>query len=124
MLLFPWIPPLVARLALLLAVLAITTLALMPVPTVPITTSWDKLNHALAFITLALLADHAFPRQPFWRCLVPWLLAYGVAIELAQWLTPDRDLSVLDVLADGIGIALYGVLRRLAVFYRRLEPSG
>ncbi|MFZ1324519.1 MAG: VanZ family protein [Candidatus Contendobacter sp.] len=124
MLLFPWIPPVVARLALLLAILAITTLALMPVSTVPITTWWDKLDHGLAFITLALLADHAFPRQSFWRRLAPWLLAYGVAIELAQWLTPDRDLSVLDVLADGIGIVSYGVLRRLAIFFYRLEPSG
>jgi VanZ family protein len=34
------------------------------------------------------------------------LLAFGVAIEVAQSFAPDREASALDVLADAAGIAL------------------
>jgi VanZ family protein len=102
-----------ARPALAIAVIAITVLALVPAQQVPVTTSWDKLDHWLAFFTLALLAEHGFPQQPFWRRIALCLLAYGVGIEIAQWFTPDRDADVMDVLADSIGIAGYGAVRQL-----------
>ena len=110
---FPWLPLPVARLALALAVITIMVLALMPMTTVPVTTTWDKLDHALAFFTLALLAEQAFPGWSFWRGLALGLLAFGVGIEIAQWFTPDREASMLDVMADGIGIAIYGAVRQL-----------
>ena len=110
---FPWLPLPVARLALALAVIAIMVLALMPMTAVPVTTAWDKLDHVLAFFTLALLAEQAFPGRSFWRGLVLGLLAFGVGIEIAQWFTPDREASLLDVMADGIGIAIYGAVRQL-----------
>jgi VanZ family protein len=108
---FPWLPQRLLRVALILTAVAVLVLALLPGPEVPITTSWDKLDHWFAFFTLSLLADHSFPQQSFWRRLAPCLLAYGIGIELLQWLTPDRDAEALDVLADGISIASYGLLR-------------
>lgn len=117
--LFPWVPVSLMRLALAAAGIAITVLALMPGQEVPVTTSWDKLDHWFAFFTLSLLADHSFPRQPFWRGIAPWLLGYGIAIELLQWLTPDRDAEIMDVVADAISIASYGALRYvLATLFR------
>ena len=112
MLLFPWLPLPLARMALALAAIAITVLALMPAPEVSVTTSWDKLDHGLAFFTLALLAEQAFPQQPFWRRLALYGVVYGVGIEIVQWFTPDREASAMDVLADSIGIAGYGVVRQ------------
>ena len=120
----PWLPLPVARLALALAVIAIMVLALMPTTTVPVTTTWDKLDHALAFFTLALLAEQAFPGWSFWRGLALGLLAFGVGIEIAQWFTPDREASLLDVLADGIGIAIYGVARQLTAAWVRTVAVG
>lgn len=124
MLLFPWVPPVLARMALAIAVMGITALALMPAPEVPVTTLWDKLDHWLAFFTLALLAEHAFPGQPFWRRIAPWVLAYGVGLEIVQWFTPDRHGHVMDVLADGIGIASYGFLRQLVITLARFTSTG
>ena len=96
--------------ALLVALLAITTLSLMPVRDIPVTTFWDKLDHWLAFFALSFLANHAFPSRSFWRHLAPALLVYGIAIEVAQSFTPDRQADGFDVIADAIGILIYGVL--------------
>ena len=123
MLLFPWLPLPLARMALAIATIAITALALMPAPEVPVTTAWDKLDHGFAFFTLALLAEHAFPHQPFWRRIALCVVAYGVGIEIVQWFTPDRDASVMDVLADSIGVAGYGVVRVAAALVRP-APTG
>jgi len=112
--LFSWFPVPLMRLALLVVTVAVMVLAFMPGKDVPVTTSWDKLDHWFAFFTLSLLADHAFPQKPFWRCIALWLLAFGVGIEIVQWFTPDRDADAMDVLADGISIASYGALRYVA----------
>lgn len=34
------------------------------------------------------------------------LLAFGLQIELVQYFLPNREFSLLDVVADGIGIAM------------------
>lgn len=112
--LFAWFPLPLMRAGLVMALVAITVLAVMPGQEVPVTTTWDKLDHWFAFFTLSLLADHAFPRAPFWRRTALWLLAYGVGIEVAQWFTPDRDAEFMDVVADAISIASYGALRYVA----------
>ncbi|EIL96351.1 VanZ family protein [Rhodanobacter sp. 115] len=39
-------------------------------------------------------------------------LGFGIFIEFAQWLDPPRDADALDVLADGVGIALALLLLR------------
>ncbi len=124
MLLFPWFPPALARMALAIAVMGITVLALMPAPEVPITTLWDKLDHWFAFFTLALLAEHAFPRQPFWRRIAPWVMAYGVGLEIVQWFTPDRDGNLMDLLANGIGIVSYGAIRQLVFTFTGSRSTG
>lgn len=122
--LFPWFPPALARMALAIAVMGITVLALMPAPEVLIATLWDKLDHWFACFTLALLAEHAFPRQPFWRRIAPWVMAYGVGLEIVQWFTPDRDGNLMDLLANGIGIVSYGAIRQLVFTFTRSRPTG
>lgn len=108
--LLQWLDVRLARVGLLVAIIAITTLSLMPVKDIPITTFWDKLDHWLAFFTLSCLANHSFPRRSFWRVIAVALVAYGIGIEIAQSMTPDRAADVLDVVADSIGIAVYGAL--------------
>jgi VanZ family protein len=85
----------------------------------------DKVRHAAAFATLALLVDFAFPASRFGAVKVMALLGYGVAIEVVQYFLPARDASALDVLADGAGVAMYAlavpVLKRLHGFRLRWQ---
>lgn len=77
-------------------------LALIAAPPAALDTGWDKANHALAFAVLGAVA-HGGWRSP-WRWAA--LLAFGVAIEALQALTPTREPSAADVLADALGLAL------------------
>lgn len=108
--LLQWLDVRLARAGLWIATIAITALALMPVTKIPITTTWDKLDHWLAFFTLSFLANHSFPQRSFWRVIAVALVAYGIGIEIAQWITPDRDADAMDVVADSIGIVIYGAV--------------
>lgn len=85
----------------------ISWLALSAAPPATVSTGWDKANHSLAFAALAFSAVWAFWPQPsLWARLIAVLLAYGIAIEIAQSFLPPREADWHDVLADGIGILL------------------
>lgn len=94
------------------ALAGILVLALRPSHGVPLFAHVDKLQHAAAFIALWALGWRAGLRQPVWL-LAAGLLVFGVAIEVAQSFTPDRQPSLGDVVADAAGIALgWWLLRR------------
>jgi VanZ family protein len=101
----------------------ITWLALIPAPPPQITTGWDKSNHALALGSLAFCSVWAlWPRPRQWPLLVLALLAYGGAIEIAQSYLPPREGDWLDLLADGVGIALG--LAAAAITARATRPRS
>lgn len=104
--LFRWLDIRLARLGLVVAVIVITAFALMPAQAVPVSSGWDKLDHWSAFLALSFLANHAFPRRPFWQIALA-LVGYGIGIEIAQSFTPDRDADAMDVMADSVGIVVY-----------------
>lgn len=108
-----WLDIRIVRLALGLALVAITTLALMPAQEVPASSGWDKLDHWMAFFVLAALVDRVFGARLFWRRTALLLVAYGIGIEVAQYFTPDRQADLLDVVADSVGIVIYGGLHQL-----------
>jgi VanZ family protein len=71
----------------------------------------DKIAHVLYFASLWWLARHAGFRAGWPLALS--LLAYGVAIEIAQQLAPTRRAaSLADLAADALGIALAWSLMR------------
>ncbi len=91
-----------------LAIVGVSFLAFMPGDEVPVSTGWDKSNHALAFFVLAGLATFGWPASSAWqRCL--GLVGYGALIELVQYFV-GRDAAVLDVFADSVGIVLWQVV--------------
>ena len=98
------------RLALLLLLCAVSWLALAPKPPPELSTGWDKLNHLLAFATLAGVAAMAYA-QAGWR-VAAGLLAYGGLIEVLQAFTPSRVADPADLLSDGLGIAIGLLLAR------------
>ncbi|WP_227545970.1 VanZ family protein [Marinobacter fonticola] len=69
------------------------------------TSTWDKANHTLAFIELMLLARLGWPRLPVLHSGL-LILAFGALIELIQAPIPYRSASLLDLVADAIGIGL------------------
>lgn len=92
------------RLTLALLLCAVTWLALAPAPPRLLSTGWDKLNHGLAFSTLALAAAMGFAAA-WWR-IGAALLAYGGLIELLQAFLPPREADLADLMTDGLGIAV------------------
>lgn len=105
------------RCLLLLSILMVGLLALSKSsqPTLDID-NIDKYSHALAFFVLSWFSERAFPRH-FIRVLLPFLICYGAAIELAQSQLVYRTASVADFIADLSGILLYllslSVIRRV-----------
>jgi VanZ family protein len=84
---------------------------------------WDKASHIAAFYVLALLIDFSFPKTNLGVSKIIVLLTYGVLIEVIQSFIPNRTPSLLDLVADGIGIASYRfsppVLKRVPILRRR-----
>lgn len=83
---------------------SVLVLALMPAPPPAINTSWDKLNHLLAFGVMMWLGCRAFPKYRI-RLLLG-LLTYGALIEILQSYTPNRSAEWVDLLADCFGMTL------------------
>lgn len=112
------------RLVLIVMLGLVSWLALAPKPPPELSTGWDKLNHLLAFAALAVVSVMAFARAR-WR-IAAGLLAYGGLIEVLQSFTPTRVAEPVDLLADGLGIAIGllladGIQRSTA---RWLRPNG
>ena len=111
------------RLVLTAAVIAITYLATTRQELPLAKEISDKANHVLAFYVLAFLVDYSFPEKGLGIGKIAALLAYGVLIEIAQSFLPNRTPSLIDLLADGVGITLYKlfmpVLKYIPVFGSR-----
>ena len=85
----------------------------------------DKLIHAIVFFGFALLMDLVSSRHPFWLWKGLPLLIYGLGIEIMQYFSPDRTFSLLDLLADFLGIFLYLMLKMTVLWFdsKRVRES-
>ncbi len=98
-------------------VCAVAVVVLSLVPTAPelLTTGWDKSNHFLGFITLAVLGLQGYPKRSM--ALFLGLLFFGGLIEILQSFTTYRFAEWVDWIADGVGVlAGFGanlILRRI-----------
>lgn len=99
------------------SLLAVLLLAMMPPDEVIVSTGWDKANHTLAFFVLLGLFDISYPTLNIYRTKITIILFYGVFIEILQLFSPDRFASLLDVLADSIGLFLYLFFRPFLMTY-------
>jgi VanZ family protein len=66
---------------------------------------WDKANHFSAFFVLYILLSFAFKEMSLLKKFL-LLLAFGVQIEVVQSFIDGRYFSLLDVIADSIGIGI------------------
>lgn len=99
----------VIRLLFWVALISVTVLSLLPIDH-PDMAPNDKLNHLVAWGTLAVLTGLGWRHQN-WRFSV--LLAYSFVIELAQGLSGYRMFSLADGFANALGILLAIIVVRL-----------
>jgi len=67
----------------------------------------DKSKHMLTFVSLAFLLDFSWPKNKLSVIKIALLMSYGLLIEVVQLGLPYREFSLLDLLADSVGIFLY-----------------
>lgn len=102
-------PLIMMRVALSLALLLSLYLATIKGGPVEAADVNDKFAHSAGFFMLAWLCDFSFPRFGFGLSKIVPLLGYGLLIEIIQFFLPYRTFSLLDMVADAAGIALYGL---------------
>jgi VanZ family protein len=84
---------------------AIEYLALTPQHIEIIESFWDKQNHFIAFCTLYVLLSLAYNHfSTHLKALL--LLLVGFQIEITQYFIPSRCFSLMDIVADSIGILI------------------
>ncbi len=100
---------LMLRLGFWVPLLVCTWLALTPSPPESVFRVSDVLLHGLAFtyLTFALGLAHGTLRL---RAVVVWMLGYGLFLELAQSVAPERSAELKDLLVDVAGVAVGTVL--------------
>jgi VanZ family protein len=97
-----------SRIGLIICLIIVTALTVMPLQEFPPAENInDKLSHLLAFLALAIVADYSFPNKDFVISKGLPLLAYGIGIEIVQYFIPYRSFSVLDMIADAMGLVIY-----------------
>ena len=105
-----------AKLAFWCGVAAVCVGSLLPAPTgqspqVPVS---DHLQHAAVYFALMAVSYSAYRTPPRERRIAAGLIALGGALELAQHLLPQREMSAVDVGANAAGVAVAVVAARLA----------
>lgn len=111
------------KLLLMLMFMLVTWQALTPAPLEATQSINDKLGHALVFLMLSAVTDHAFTATGFSLRKIAYLLLYGIAIECIQYYVPGRDFSLLDILADAAGIFFFWFAARF-IFVRELTLNS
>ena len=74
----------------------------------------DKVNHVGAFFVLSLLADYSYLTRSALAQKGMALLGFGLLIEGLQYWVGYRHFEIADLVADGGGILLYGLVRNPA----------
>lgn len=94
-----------ARLLYFAMVAAILAIAIAPQIDVPVGTPHDKVNHIIAFFTLAFFAKLLWPERRIWIKAL-WLAGFGAVIEILQGvMAAGREADWSDFVADVVAIA-------------------
>jgi hypothetical protein len=88
-------------------IFGVIVLSLMPGPPIPEPLTIGKFDHGFAYFCLTAMAVQLYAKRNDWLVAGGWLIALGIALELAQgYLTDDRDMSAYDGMIDAVGVAV------------------
>jgi len=111
-----------SRYSLYICIIAVEYLATTTQEIQIVQNSWDKANHFVAFMVLYILLTLGY-RHIGLSVKVAILFAFAVQIEIVQYFIPGREFSLLDVIADMIGVGigyiatLDSTIKRIKTFY-------
>jgi VanZ family protein len=66
----------------------------------------DKIVHLTAYAGAAILWGWAAMSRRWLLLALPILITYGVGLEFAQGMTPDRTPSIADAIANSLGVII------------------
>lgn len=96
-----------------IGVAAVALLSVLPGEDIPgIFVFWDKAQHFLAFLVLALLGCWVYSGRLLHLFL--GLFVFGAGIEIGQSFLSWRSGDVFDFVADALGVMVVVVLRKYA----------
>ena len=95
-------------------VVVVSALSLTPGEALPGIEIWDKLQHVLAYLILAVTGSVAFPGRRSLPWLAIGLMILGCALEATQAFIPGRVAGVDDAVANAVGVGLGLVIGRVA----------
>ena len=91
----------------LLALVAVCVVCLVPLDSMPpLPDNSDKVEHLLAYFTLAAGAVQLFGGNRALLVAALGLVALGIGIEFAQGMTAYRSADPMDALANSIGVLI------------------
>jgi len=107
-----------------ISILLVGCLSLMPRMDIPCRfTGADKLAHGLAYAWLAILPFFGFARMRAAFTGAFLMVPLGIGLEFAQRHVPGRGFSILDMVANCVGVAL-GIVAAGYVKNRRLHSQA
>jgi VanZ family protein len=111
-----------------IATISILILALIPNGGGINISTWDKVNHFIAFFTLSFLLNRASSTINARIRNMLSLLGFGMSIEIFQAFTSYRASDINDIFADSVGIlafqlslSLYRLVREF-ITSKKLKP--
>ncbi len=96
-------------------VLIITYYSLTPIENIISDNLWDKVSHFFTYLVLAILIKNVHTRLSYLTCILI-CCNYSVITECIQYLLPDRQLDIFDMLAN-----LLGTLLGVIIYYLLIE---
>lgn len=90
-----------------IALLGVEYLSFTPKNIAIIQNSWDKFNHFVAFFTLTFLLNLGFSLKFKTKTIILVVIAFQ--IEIVQSFLDFREFSLLDIVADMIGVG-FGII--------------
>ena len=104
-----------ARTAFVVGLVLVIVLSLMPASGLPSTDISDKIEHFAAYFALAVAGASGFHGRWARLIIIFSLIAFGLLMECGQMLSPGRDPSIGDAIANALGVLCGATLGSLGV---------
>jgi VanZ family protein len=96
--------------SLIFVFVGIAILSLLPPKSIEKIGEHDKINHFIAYAVLSLNVGLVVKKLKTYLLYLPLLIGYGILLEYCQGFVPGRQPSLLDALANSIGVSIGFIL--------------